>query len=81
VVEVARRLGVNARTLQWWRWRIERERSPEPVGFVPIAEARAVGPVSTTSVEVEVSGVRFRVEPGTDVQYVAALVAAVRAAC
>lgn len=37
--------------------------------------------VSTAAVELETNGVRIRVELGTDVRYVAELVAAIRGAC
>lgn len=81
---VARRLGVRAGTLSWWRWRLRRE-EPAPrrrrrAEFLPVvvAEPAVVAPCA---VEVEASGVRLRVEIGTDVRYVAALVAAIRTTC
>lgn len=83
VGEVARRLGVRPRTLQWWGWRLGRERTKaaETVGFLPVVAQERIGSVSTAAVELETSGVRVRIEVGTDVGYVAALVAAIRRAC
>jgi len=84
VSEVARRLGVRAGTLSWWRWNLRRQ-EPEPrrkkrTAFLPVVVAEPTHPTAT-AVEVEASGVRLRVEVGTDIRYVAALVAAIRAPC
>ncbi len=81
VHDVARRLGVSARTLQWWSWKLRRESIEEPAGFLPVVLAERAPVVPTAALELETNGVRIRVELGTDVQYVAALVAAIRAAC
>jgi len=40
-----------------------------------------LAPVSAGPVEIETSGARIRVEIGTDVEYVAALVNALRVSC
>jgi transposase-like protein len=81
VADVARRTGVKPRTLQWWSWKLRREPDAEPAEFLPVVVGDQMPPVSTSALELEANGVRIRVEPGTDVQYVAALVVAIRAAC
>lgn len=84
VADVARRLGVRAGTLSWWLWKLRRQ-APKPrrqrrTEFLPVVLA---GPVraAPAAIELEAGGVRLRVEVGTDVRYVAAMVAALRAAC
>ena len=81
VEELAGRLGVRPRTLQWWNWKLQRERRVEPAEFLPVVVNEGVTPVSTGALEVQTNGVRIRVELGTDVRYVAALVTAIRSAC
>ena len=89
VGDVARRLGVRPRTLTWWCWRLRQEgarprrvRSP---AFLPVVAASreivTAAPFSDGRVELEVASVRVRVGVGTDVEYVAALVSAIRDAC
>ena len=84
VADVARRIGVRAGTLSWWLWKLRREVPKERRGkrpsFLPVVIAQRVrsGPAV---VELEANGVRLRVEAGTDVRYVADLLAAIRAAC
>jgi transposase-like protein len=84
VGEVARRLGVRAGTLGWWRWKLHQEgRAPRPTrraAFLPVVVAEATLPAPAV-VQLDVNGVRLRVELGTDVRYVAALVAAIRTTC
>jgi hypothetical protein len=79
--DIARRLAVRPRTLQWWSWKLRRESNAKEAEFLPVVVDGRGGSISTASLEVEMNGVRLRVEPGTDVQYVAALLAAIRAAC
>jgi transposase-like protein len=81
VEDVAHRLGVRPRTLQWWSWKLQRERAVEPAEFLPVVVNEHASAVSTGAVEVETNGVRIRVAQGTDVGYVAALVTALRGAC
>jgi transposase-like protein len=83
VGEVASRLGVRAGTLSWWRWNLRREgRTPRPArtAFLPVVIAEPTLPAPAV-VQLEASGVRVHVEVGTDVLYVAALVAAIRTTC
>jgi transposase-like protein len=86
VADVARRLGVRAGTLSWWRWRLHREAPPPArrggAEFLPVVIAEPARVLQASAVEVETSGgVRVRVELGTDVGYVASLVAAIRSRC
>ena len=82
--EVARRLGVRAGTLTWWLWKLRQEvRTPgrtRRATFLPVVLAEPTLPAPTV-VQLEASGVRLHVEVGTDVRYVAALVAAIRTTC
>ena len=78
---MALRLGVRPRTSQWWSWKLRGGRPAERAEFLPVVAAERTALVSTAPVELETNGVRIRVEPGTDVGYVAALVTAIRAAC
>jgi transposase-like protein len=83
VGEVARRLGVRAGTLSWWHWNLRREgRTPRRAraAFLPVVIAEPTLPAPAV-VRLEASGVRVHVEVGTDVRYVAALVAAIRTTC
>lgn len=79
--EVARRLGVRSGTLQWWNWKLRNEQKAEPAEFLPVVVSPHPVPPMAASLELETNGVRLRVEVGTDVQYVAALVNALRATC
>jgi len=72
---------VSPRTLQWWSWKLRGERAAEPAEFLEVVATERTALVSTAALELEANGVRIRVEVGADVQYVAALVAAIRAAC
>jgi hypothetical protein len=72
---------VKPQTLHWWNWKFRREADAAPAAFLPVVVATDAPAVSTRVVELEANGVRIRVEPGTDVHYVAALVAAIRTAC
>ncbi len=79
---VAVRHGVRPRTLMCWRWRLRHE--PEhgvasPQLLPVVVESHGVAP--SHRVEIAVADVRLRVEAGTDVAYVAALVGALRAGC
>jgi transposase-like protein len=79
---VALRHGVRPRTLMWWRWRLRHEPHSEVVTprLLPVVVEGHGGP-PLHRVEVAVGDVRLRVETGTDVAYVAALVGALRAGC
>jgi hypothetical protein len=85
----ARRHRVRPRTLQWWKWQLaktsskskpKREVETKLLPVVLSAGGPAVPEVSPVAIEL-VPGLTVRVPVGTDVQYVAALVAAVRSTC
>jgi hypothetical protein len=81
--DVARRLGVRPRTLAWWCWQLGRKktaRRTRRAEFLPVVTSGAP-PIVATRLELDANGVRIRVDVGTDVQYVAALVNALRASC
>jgi transposase-like protein len=80
VSDVARRLGVKPRTLQWWSWKLRQEGA---VGseFLPVVVGEQASASLGAALELETHGIRLRVEVGSDVAYVAALLAAIRAAC
>jgi len=79
---VARRHGVRAATLTWWRWKLRSDARQHPRLLPIVVEgelqaAPAPGP-GTDVFEVVVAGVTVRVAGGADVRYAAALVAALR---
>lgn len=77
--------GVNAKTLAWWRWTLRRE--AEPLTKARLLPVVFSGPAAATTLDRDAiaielcDGVSFRVPLGSDVLYVASLVAAVRSAC
>ena len=80
---VARRHGVKAKTLQWWRYELRRARrgAESLPALLPVVvrdrpEAHASAPV-----EIAVGRSVVRVTVGTDVEYVAALVGAMGRRC
>jgi hypothetical protein len=77
--DVARRLGVKPRTLQWWSWKLGEVAATEHAEFLPVVVAGHSSTAVTAAIELEANGVRIRVEAGVDVRYVAELVAAIRA--
>ena len=77
VDEVARRRRVNAGTLRWWRTELRRQ-ARRPPRLLPVIAAPIV---TTRAIEVTVGSAVLRIEPGTDVSYVAALVRAIGTAC
>jgi transposase-like protein len=73
LVDVARRHRVQPRTLSWWRWKLKSEGQRDPL-LLPVVVASDDSGV----VEVRVGDLIMRVACGTDVTYVASLVAALR---
>jgi hypothetical protein len=72
-------------SLKWWRWRLRSERrsaalAKPGVRLLPV-DVVDLAPVHPTRLVVAISGVELRVEVGTDVEYVGALVSALRARC
>jgi transposase-like protein len=83
ITEVARRHRVRPKTLSWWRWQMARGDKatlalPE---FLPVHSTSDNAVAGRGQFEVQVGRVRVRAEAGTDVEYIAALVAALRARC
>ena len=81
---VARRHGVRPRTLVWWRWKLGR--GPRPAArkarLLPVVVRRPTVVVErAVLIELAVHDVAVRMQTGTDVQYIAALVRALRSSC
>jgi hypothetical protein len=76
---------VQVGRLKWWRWRLRSERSStgpaKPVVRLLPVDVVEVAPHPPTSLVVAISGVELRVEVGTDVGYVGALVSALCSRC
>lgn len=86
LAQVARRHHVRPKTLSWWRWHLRRVQKSEPLPMprilpVHLPKGEAVVGRSPFRFEVRVGRVRIRADAGTDVEYVAALVVALRARC
>lgn len=82
--EVARRHGVKVTTLRWWRWQLGRQgkksAKKKAPALVPVV-VKEPSPARTGYVEILAGGVIVRFEVGTDVDYVAKLVANLERAC
>jgi hypothetical protein len=85
VDDLARKLGVRPRTLQWWCWKLRAEDVESSKDSSKKSEARlvpvvvdALSVVSNGAIEIAIRDVHLRIVPGTDVRYVALLIDAVR---
>lgn len=86
--EFCKERGLNLGSFRGWLYRLQKGAKSGPeVALVPVA---VTGPTSSppresaepsAEIVVAVSGVHVRVVPGTDIAYVAALVAELRARC
>ena len=84
---VAKRIAVT--TFRWWRWQLRetapsRRRPRSRVQLVPVSVRHEVVREDVDvprAIAIGVSGIELRVEVGTDVGYVTALVASLRAQC
>lgn len=87
VAEFARRHGLGAQRLRWWKKRRAEEVGPAALSFVPVHVAEvpsppAQGVAGTASMEVLLAGgQRIRVEPGFEAHALARLVRALEEAC
>jgi transposase-like protein len=86
IARTAERHGVKPKTLAWWRWTLRREDARVTNAQVlPVVFSAGSAPAIVTSTEpiaIALPGdVSIRVPIGSDVSFVAALVAAVRATC
>jgi hypothetical protein len=80
--------NLRGRTLLWWRWRLGAGNpsvaSSNDVRLVPVNVTMpqpSTLSVVESPVELAVAGTKLRIVVGTDVTYVAALVAALRSRC
>lgn len=84
IEQTARHHRVSTKSLKWWRWQIGRQpptrSEPTLLPVVFTAGEHAVSPPQPIAIELD-DHLIFRVPVGTDEQYVAALVAAVRSTC
>ena len=85
VAEFCARHELVERTFCWWRWRLGGERhSPNEVTtdvrLIPVDIVKTTAPGSNV-VFLAVAGIEVRVEVGTDVGYIAALMGALRSRC
>ena len=82
---VARRHGVNASTLAWWRTVFRREGRVGTPRLLPVVVRDEAVPAAEASsalpLELVLGGATLRVPVGTDVGYVAALARALGEAC
>jgi transposase-like protein len=76
VVDVARRHHVQPGTLSWWRWKLRGTRR-EPL-LLPVVVRPSTVTESADAIEIRVADLSIRVRSGSDVAYIAALVAALR---
>jgi transposase-like protein len=76
VADVARRHRVQPGTLSWWRWKL-RGGQREPL-LLPVVVRRPTMMESADGLEIRIGDLSIRVRSGSDVAYVAALVAALR---
>ena len=80
-----RRIEVSR--LKWWRWRLRAERRSASAALAkPGVRLLAVDVVDVAtprprSLVVAISGAELRIEVGTDAEYVATLVSALRSRC
>ena len=79
LADVARRYGVQPRTLSWWRWKLRSEGAQVPRFLPVVTRASTAATIAAPSVvQLRISDVSIRVRTGTDVTYVAALIDALR---
>jgi transposase-like protein len=80
---VAKQHGVRPRTLVWWRWRVgQGPRKPKrKARLLPVVVREPAVVFEQPAVVVGVRDVSVRVTVGTDAEYVASLVAALRSSC
>ena len=86
--EFCKERGLNLGSFRGWLYRLQKRVEPGPeVALVPVMVTGAASSPTPEMAEpaaeivVAVAGVGVRVAPGTDVAYVAALVAELRARC
>jgi hypothetical protein len=80
---VAKQHGVRPRTLVWWRWRVGQgpRKSRRKARLLPVVVRGQPVVFEQAVVAIAVCDVSLRVTVGTDAEYVASLVAALRSTC
>jgi len=87
VATFCHRRGLEARTYQWWRWKLGRGRQGSrrtPVRLVPVDVVERAGTAdasATGDIAIELGSMTVRIVAGTSPEYVAKLVAALRERC
>ncbi len=87
VAPVARRHGVDVRTLTWWRWRLKHEAGVEDdvtsanPAFLPVVVAGQAGVAAEIAGDVEIVVGPVVIRAGRNVEYISTLVAALRSRC
>jgi transposase-like protein len=76
IADVARQYRVQPRTLSWWRWKLHRD-GESGTQLLPVV-VRPLTEQDSGAIALRVRDVIIRVDSGTDVAYVAALVEALR---
>ena len=66
LADVARRYGVQPRTLSWWRWKLRSEGS-QVARFLPVVTREPAAAAAPRVVQLRISDVSIRVRTGTDV--------------
>lgn len=80
--DFARQRRIKVGSLRGWLYRLRRERDrSEPVRLLPVTVVPSSAPTAHGLVEVDVAGAVVRVSVGTDLAYVAGLVARLRDQC
>jgi hypothetical protein len=80
-----RRHSIRLQTLYWWKWKLgsSRRRSTRraAIRLLPVAVSSSVSPTPSAAVVIAVADLQVRVEIGTDVDYIRALIDALRSRC
>jgi hypothetical protein len=82
-----RRHSIRRSTLYWWKWRLgssRRRSAPRAaIRLLPVAVSSSTDapPRAPNAIVIHIADVQVRVEIGTDVEYVRALVDALRLRC
>jgi hypothetical protein len=87
VESFCRRRGIRRSTLYWWRWKLgalrRRPGGDTAIRLLPVAVSAGISlePPAARVIVIHVADLQVQVESGTDVAYVASLVAAIRSRC
>jgi hypothetical protein len=80
-----RQRSIRRSTLYWWKWKLgssRRTSAPRAaIRLLPVAVSSNVGAAPSVAVVIGVADLQVRVEVGTDVDYIRALVDALRSRC